>query len=41
MSRTMRITVWDVSRKVDHLSKVVSDRKIVTEFRSVSSTRID
>ena len=31
----MRITVWDPSRKVDHLSKVI------TEFtRSISSTRI-
>ena len=37
----MRITVWDPSRKVSHLSKVVSDRKIIAEFtRSISSTRI-
>ena len=40
-SRTMRITVWDPSRKVNHLSKVIWDRKIITEFtRSISSTRI-
>ena len=39
-SRTVRIIVWDPSRKVNHLSKVVSDRKIITEFtRSISSTR--
>ena len=37
----MRITVWDPSRKVNHLSKVIWDRKIITEFtRSISSTRI-
>ena len=36
---TVRITAWDPSRKVNHLSKVV--RKIITEFtRSISSTRI-
>ena len=40
-SRTVRITVWDTSRKVNHLSKVIWDRKIITEFtRSISSTRI-
>ena len=40
-SRTMRITVWDPSRKVNHLSKVIWDRKIITEFtRLISSTRI-
>ena len=34
-------TVWDLSRKVNHLSKVISDRKIITEFtRSISFTRI-
>ena len=39
--RTVRITVWDPSRKVNHLSKVIWDRKIITEFtRSISSTRI-
>ena len=39
-SRTVRIIVWDPSRKVNHLSKVVSDRKIITEItRSISSTR--
>ena len=36
----MRITVWDPSRKVNHLSKVVPDRKVITEFtRSISTTR--
>ena len=40
-SRTMRITVLDPSRKVNHLSKAIWDRKIITEFtRSISSTRI-
>ena len=40
-SRTMRITVWDPSRKVNHLSKVIWDRKIMTEFtKLISSTRI-
>ena len=35
------MTVWDPSRKVNHLSKVIWDRKIITEFtRSISSTRI-
>ena len=38
----MRITVWDPRRKVNPLSKVILDRKIITKFtRSVSSTRID
>ena len=37
----MRVTVWDPNRKVSYLSKVVSDRKIVTEFsKSISFTRI-
>ena len=37
----MRITVWNLSRKVNHLSKVIWDRKIITQFtRSISSTRI-
>ena len=37
----MRITVWDPSRKVNHLSEVICDRKIITEFtRLISSTRI-
>ena len=37
----MRITVWDPSRKVNHLSKIICDRKIITEFtRSISSTKI-
>ena len=40
-SRTMRITVWDLSKKLNHLSKVIWDRKIITEFvRLISSTRI-
>ena len=40
-SRTARITVWDPNRKVNHLSKVVCDIKIITEFtKSISSTRI-
>ena len=40
-SRAMRITVWDPSKKVNHLSKVIWDKKIITEFtRSISSTRI-
>ena len=34
-------SVWDPSRKVNHLSKVIWDTKIITEFtRSISSTRI-
>ena len=38
----MGITVWDPSSKVNHLSKVICDSKIITEFtRSNSSTRID
>ena len=37
----MRITAWDASRKGNHLSKVIRERKIVIELiRSVSSTRI-
>ena len=40
-SRTVRVTVRDPSRKVNHLSKVICSRKIITEFtRSTSSTRI-
>ena len=39
--RTVRITVRDLSRKVNYLSKVVRDKKAITEFtRSISSTRI-
>ena len=38
---TMRITVWDRSRKVNHLSKVIRDRKVIAEFTwSISSTGI-
>ena len=34
-------TVWDLSRNVNHLSKVIWDRKIITEFtRSICSARI-
>ena len=37
----MRITVWDSSRKVNHLSKVIWYTKIITEFtRLISSTMI-
>ena len=40
-SRTMRITAWYSSRKVNHLSKVTWERKIIIEFkRLVSFTRI-
>ena len=37
----MRITVWDSSRKVNHLSKVIWDRKVITEFtRLINSAGI-
>ena len=40
-SSTVRITVRDPSRKGNHLSKVIWDREIITEFtRSISSTRV-
>ena len=40
-SKTVRITVWDPSRKVTHVSKVIGGRKIIAEFtRLISSTRI-
>ena len=40
-SGTMRITVWDLSRKVNHLKNIIWDRNIITEFtKSISSTRI-
>ena len=40
-SRTVRITVWDLIRKVSHLVEVIWDRKIITEFtRFIHSTRI-
>ena len=40
-SRTMRITIWDPSRKVNYLSKVIWDRKIIKKLtRFISSTRI-
>ena len=39
-SRTMRITAWDLHRKVSHLSKVIWDRKLITDFtRLIISTR--
>ena len=31
-SMSVRITFWDPSRKVNHLSNIVWDRKIITEF---------
>ena len=34
-SRTTRITVWDPNRKLNHLSKVIWDRKIITPVQSV------
>ena len=41
-SWTQRITIWDRSRKVNNLIKVVSDRKTIIVFiRSISSTIID
>ena len=40
-SRTVRVRAGDPSRKINHLSKVMWDRKIITELtRSISSTRI-
>ena len=37
----MRIRFWNQSRKINHLSEVVRDRKNITEFtKSISSTRI-
>ena len=37
----MRVIVWDRSRNVNYLSKVIFDRKFMTEFtRSISSTKI-
>ena len=40
-SRTVRVTVRDSIRKVNHLSIIIWERKIMTEFtRSISSTRI-
>ena len=39
MSRTVRIRVWDASNKVNHLSKVFGDRKVIIDFaRSISPT---
>ena len=41
-SKRAGLWVWDLSRKVNHLSMVIWDRKIIAEFtRSISSTRID
>ena len=40
-SRTVRLKVWDPSRYVNHLYKVIWDRTIITKLtRSTSSTRI-
>ena len=40
-SKTVRATVWDPSRKLNHLSKPVWDRTVITEFTtSISSTRV-
>ena len=40
-SKTVGVAVRDSSRTVNHLSKMIWDRKIITEFsRSISSTRI-
>ena len=40
-SRTVKVTVKDPSRKVKHTSKIIWDRKILTEFaRSISSIGI-
>ena len=40
-SRTVRVTIRDLSRKVNHLNKVIWERKIITEFnRYINSTRI-
>ena len=40
-SRTVRVTVRDPGRKVNHLSKVICDTKIITKFtNSFMSTRI-
>ena len=39
--KTVRVTVWYPSRKVIHLSEIIWDRKIITEFtRSSNSIRI-
>ena len=40
-SKTLRLTVREPSRKLNHLSKIIRDRKMITKFtRSISSTRI-
>ena len=40
-SRTVRVTVRDVRRKVNHMTKITWDRKTKTEFsRSISSRRV-
>ena len=39
MNKTVRIRVWDPSKKVNHLSKVFYDRKVIIVFaRSISLT---
>ena len=39
-NKTVRVTVWDPSRKVNCLSKVIWERKLLKLTRSISSTRI-
>ena len=37
----MKATIWNPSRKINHQSKVISDRKIITELtKLISSIRI-
>ena len=39
MNKTVRITVWDPSKKVNHPSKVFWDRKVIIVFaRYISLT---
>ena len=39
MSKSVRIRVWDPSKKVNHLSKVFWNRKVIIEFaRCISLT---
>ena len=41
MSKTVRIRVWDPSKKTYHLSNVFWDRKVIIEFaRCISLTTI-
>ena len=34
-SGTVRVTVWDPSREVNYLRKIIWDRKIITKFTSL------